>query len=385
MNMAGATHRTERTVLIIGSGIAGASTAWHLADRGWSVTIVDDQRDGGATLAGAGIATPFTLDDQGPDWAWLMFAASQYYLDLVPRLVRPTEASRAAGHAVVGEMIIARDDHEAGQLPAAARRIAAATQQWGDRSIGSTELLSGDDAAHRHPLLAPVAAALWLPLVAQVNGDLLRQRLLAGAQARGARHLAAPAELRRTEAGAVSALVDGEPTRPDEIVVAAGAWTDKLLAPVGLMAGVYPQRGQLVHARIEQAVELPVITGFGSNYLLTFDGGRSVFGPTREDSSGFDQWPTIEGVHLMIADALELAPGLRTARWIETRSGLRPASRDGHPTIGRLTENLSVVTGFGAQGLTVGGYAGRLVADGLDSGEFAVPETFRPQRWSNPV
>ncbi len=46
-------------VLIIGAGILGASTAYHLARKGIDVEIVDAQHEGKATLAGAGIVCPW--------------------------------------------------------------------------------------------------------------------------------------------------------------------------------------------------------------------------------------------------------------------------------------------------------------------------------------
>jgi glycine/D-amino acid oxidase-like deaminating enzyme len=46
-------------VLIIGAGILGASTAYHLARKGIDVEIIDAQHEGKATLAGAGIVCPW--------------------------------------------------------------------------------------------------------------------------------------------------------------------------------------------------------------------------------------------------------------------------------------------------------------------------------------
>ena len=46
-----------RTV-IVGAGVLGASTAFHLAKAGLDVTIIDAALDGRATAAGAGIIVP---------------------------------------------------------------------------------------------------------------------------------------------------------------------------------------------------------------------------------------------------------------------------------------------------------------------------------------
>lgn len=42
-------------IAVVGGGIAGASTAYHLAKAGKKVTIIDSKAKGQATAAGAGI------------------------------------------------------------------------------------------------------------------------------------------------------------------------------------------------------------------------------------------------------------------------------------------------------------------------------------------
>jgi D-amino-acid dehydrogenase len=114
----------------------------------------------------------------------------------------------------------------------------------------------------------------------------------------------------------------------------------------------------------------PVIVGFYSHYLLTFPPHRVVAGATRESASGFDVRMTAGGVHEALGEALRVAPGLATATLKEVRVGLRPASPDGLPLLGRLPgyENVLVATGHGASGLQLGPYSGALMA-GLALGE----------------
>ena len=35
------TQGLKRHAVVVGAGIVGASTAWHLAKKGWAVTLVD--------------------------------------------------------------------------------------------------------------------------------------------------------------------------------------------------------------------------------------------------------------------------------------------------------------------------------------------------------
>ena len=46
-------------IAVVGAGILGASTAYHLAAAGAEVVLVDDVSEGRATAAGAGIICPW--------------------------------------------------------------------------------------------------------------------------------------------------------------------------------------------------------------------------------------------------------------------------------------------------------------------------------------
>jgi D-amino-acid dehydrogenase len=135
--------------------------------------------------------------------------------------------------------------------------------------------------------------------------------------------------------------------------------------PPGVALGVTPQRGQIVHLRLEgvETADWPVILPPGSHYIVPFDGGRIVAGATRESAAGFDDRVTAAGQAEVLAEALHIAPGLGEATVIETRVGFRPAAP--RPLLGwvRGVEGLAVGNGLGAAGLTIGPLAGRLLAD----------------------
>ena len=59
-----------------------------------------------------------------------------------------------------------------------------------------------------------------------------------------------------------------------------------------------------------------------------------------------------------------VAPGLGSATMIETRVGFRPISPDGKPQLGSVRgwDGLLIGNGMGPSGLTIGPYAGKLLA-----------------------
>lgn len=233
--------------------------------------------------------------------------------------------------------------------------------------MGEVALLDDRQARELFPPLRAGTAALFIPGAARVDGRRLAAALTRAATRLGATTRTGEAKLAYRVSLVTGVTVDGELIEADAVVVAAGAWTAPLLAPLGITVRVVPQRGQIVHIGLDGAdtsrwpVVLPSATG---HYLLAFDGSRVVAGATRETGSGFDVRVTPGGLAEVLANALAVAPGLSTGTLLETRVGLRPAGPDIRPLLGPVTgvDNLTVASGLGASGLTMGPLAGAIAA-----------------------
>lgn len=362
-------------VVVVGSGIAGASAAYHLAWRGAEVVLVDADRAGAATAAGAGIVSPWDLRDERlyPFAA----AAASYYPRLVSELGDRTALDTS--YARVGALVAAADERE---LESVHRRVAARAHEH--PAAATVQLLDAAQTRELFPPLAPELASVHITGGARVDGRRLRASLLDAARAGGAAEHAGRAEL--DEAGV---RVDGEPVPADAVVVAAGAWSDDLVAPLGVRLGIAPQRGQITHLDLPgesspPTGHWPVLSPLTGHYMLAFPGSRVVIGATREDGSGFDHRITAAGQLEVLRHGLTVAPGLADATLAETRVGLRPVSRDDRPVIGPLPGHPHVVVtgGFGPKGLTLAPYAGSLVADLVLGGTPTIDlAPFRPERF----
>ncbi len=102
-------------------------------------------------------------------------------------------------------------------------------------------------------------------------------------------------------------------------------------------------------------------------HVYQVPGGRLVLGATFEADAGFDAGTTVTGVQQLTAGVARLAPGLAAARLVEVRVGLRPVSVDDTPILGALpgVDGAFVATGHGANGLLLGPYSARLVAQAV--------------------
>jgi D-amino-acid dehydrogenase len=346
-------------VIIVGAGILGASTAYHLARKGVSVTICERADAGRATSAGAGIVCPWISAVDDPDYYAISSAGARYYPQLVSYLHEDGEddlAYRRVGLLVVPEDPSLLDAAEQKLL----RRRADAPE------IGEVRRLTPDQAVEMFPPLAKIRPAVFVEGGARVDGRLISKALVRAAQKHGAvlregvqEILVSNGRTRgvRTEAGEIEA---------DTVVVAAGAWAPALLRPLGIRLHVEPQRGQIVHLRLgsTDTSRWPVLQPLNSYYLLAFDDSRIVVGATRETGSGFDYRVTAKGQAEVLNIGLSVAPGLANAEVLETRIGFRPMSPDVNPLLGAGgIEGLVIGNGLSHSGLTTGPYSGTLLAD----------------------
>lgn len=90
--------------------------------------------------------------------------------------------------------------------------------------------------------------------------------------------------------------------------------------------------------------------------------GQYLLGGTREDGvdgGGND----LAAVRTILGEAVAMLPGLATLRVLRAFSGVRLATRDGTPIVGRVADiaNLFVATGFEGDGICLGPAIGRAV------------------------
>jgi D-amino-acid dehydrogenase len=365
-------------VVVVGAGVLGASVTYHLARAGAEVVVVDQGHDGRATAAGAGIICPWVAETGDAAFTALYTGGARYYADLTAALGDPA----AFGYRRSGALCVSRD-------PAELDAIEHVAQSWTAKApeIGAIERLGRAEARSLFPPLAHDLAAVRIGGGARVDGRKLAAALLTAAAAHGARLISGQAALVATAGRATGVRIQGErlpDERPpderlpdemaqgemvpaDAVVATAGAWGAELLQPLGMALPVTPQRGQILHLRLpgQDTRDWPVILPPGSHYLLAFDDSRVVAGATRESGVGFDYRVTAGGQAELLREALGIAPGLGSATIIETRIGFRPAGPGLRPLLGWVSgvEGLAVGNGLGASGLTMGPYAGKLLAD----------------------
>lgn len=359
---------TRCDAIVIGGGVVGASTAFHLVRAGLKVLLVDRRDAGRATDAGAGILSTATNTADPDPIERFEALATQYYPILIEELRR--DGAGDTGYAMCGSLTVAVDDDEVAHFD----QVRTGLRRWRAAKDHDYAEIGPDEAKALFPPLAEVKGAIHCGRGARVDGRLLAAALLRAGERRGLeiRHAAVDELIR--EQGAVTGIrVAGERFACGYAVAAAGAWTRELCRRSDIDIPVEPQRGQIIHLRLPgvDARAWPIVLAFRGHYMVPWEDGRLVVGATRETGSGFQPHGTAAGVVAVLAEALRVAPGLAQAEIREIRVGLRPASPDGLPILGAVPgiERLLLATGHGSVGLQLGPYSGKVVAGLIVRGE----------------
>jgi D-amino-acid dehydrogenase len=347
-------------IVVVGAGILGASTAYHLARAGAQVTVVDAAHEGRATAAGAGIICPWVSGADDRAFYQLYCAGARYYGELIAELAELSETD--LGFRRVGALVVSDDAAELAAFNTMLGRRRADTPE-----MGATSLLTPSDARALFPPLRHDLGALHVAGGARVDGRRMAAGLLRAAQRLGAMLREGHAELMTSGDRVTGVRSSGDDIAADRVIIAAGAWAPALLKPLGVSLAIEPQRGQIVHLQLpgQDTRTWPVVLPPGSHYLLAFDDSRVVVGATREPDAGFDYRVTASGQAEVLDEALLVAPGLASATIIETRVGFRPVGLGVRPMLGHVDglNGLLIGNGLGAAGLTIGPFAGQLLAD----------------------
>jgi D-amino-acid dehydrogenase len=346
-------------VVVVGGGILGASVGFHLVSSGADVTIVDRVDDGRATSAGAGIICPWASRGADQDYYEVSRRGARYYPELVAVLSELGETDLS--YRRVGGLSVPGDPAELDAQERNIRQRAAAAPE-----AGAISRLSAKEARALFPPLRDDWEAVHIAGAARVDGRKMAAALTRAAVKRGAKLLNADASLQMAGSRVAGVTIAGETIGADAVVLCGGAWTRQHMLQFGVSIVVEPQRGQIMHLRLPgvETGAWPVVLPYTDHYLLSFDDSRVVIGATRETGSGFDYRLTAGGVAEVLREGLGVAPGLADATVIETRIGFRPLTADRKPLLGPIpgVDGLVIGTGLGSNGLTMGPYAGRALA-----------------------
>ena len=394
--------------LVMGSGIIGVSTAYFLAKNGFEVTVIDRQ-DGPALetsfgnagqispgystpWAAPGIPTkaikwlfqrhaPLAIKVDGSLWQWQWIAqmlkncnAESYDINK-ERMMRLSEYSRDVIRDLRRDIGIQYEGRSKGtlqlfrkqyQLDAVDKDVAVL-----ERCGVAYELLDREGCAKAEPALAKdqIVGGLRLPNDETGDCQIFTSELAKAAADLGVKfRFNVSIDALLTEGDQIKGVKCGdEILTADHYVVALGSYSTPMLKQIDLPIPVYPVKGYSLTVPITNADAAPVSTILDETYKVAvtrFDNRIRVGGMA--ELSGFDlslNPRRRETLELVVGSLYPNGGDLPAATFW---TGLRPMTPDGTPIIGGTRySNLSLNTGHGTLGWTMGCGSGKLLADML--------------------
>ncbi|WP_010278328.1 glycine oxidase ThiO [Paenibacillus senegalensis] len=365
-------------VIVLGGGVIGLAVAFELAGRGHEVTVLEANRCGGqASGAAAGMLAPYSENGEGPDDFFHLCRSS---LALYPRWQHEVKLASGCTFEYTESGSLYVGYHEADELAMAERM--AWQNEWG----AEVSILSGQELREREPRIHPEArSALYCPVESHLYAPDYVVALEEGCRQRGVRIIDELGML-RVESWQNELVVSagaGQRFEADRLVISTGAWSGQYAEAFGLNLPVYPIRGQIcAYEQPTRAVHHMVFSSQG--YVVAKDNGTLVSGAS-EDVAGFDTSVTEKGIERLIRWNKRLFPYLEDVQPFHRWAGLRPATQDGYPLIGKLKGARQVIwaTGHYRNGILLSPVTAKLVADLIDeSVEEDMLKAFAPERFT---
>ena len=355
--------------IVLGSGVVGASTAFHLAKLGGlRVCVVERGQicSGGTAKSCAIIRSHYSVASNTA----LTLTTLQMF-DAFADWLEDAEAD--SGFVKSGYLILAPEGDFADRMQA---NLVMQADQGAE-----TFVLTREEARGHHPWLAldDVALIGYEPNSGYADPYLTTASLLRAARAKG---VVVKADCPTERILMDQAIVRGVATAEGEIhaplvVSAIGPWTPELLEPLGVDAKLEVSRHIVLTFRAGEPYGrlLPVVKDLTTANKMYFrpssggvvlvgtgDHGDPVTGPDRMEENISDDFVLLQGgqiTHRMAGFAeTEL-----TASWV----GAYDITPDWNPVLGSVegVEGLTMAYGFSGHGFKLGPAVGKMLAQGI--------------------
>ena len=358
--------RTEADVCIVGGGLAGLTTAHHLASAGRKVVLVEARRIGwGASGRNGGFVSPgYALGHDGiagrvgPEAAKALFRMSIEGMEIVARNIRELGISAAspcpgilgAVRYDAGRDLLDRRDWLAREFNHEVTHLDRAALAEHLTSPRYHQALHDQNAFHFDPL----AYCLGLARAAEAAGATI--------------HEATPADRIDAAPGGWTVTTPQGRISAREVVVTTGGYTDRLVPalhraflPIATYVMISREAPELIASAIHTRSAIGDDRRAGDYYRLVDDGKRVLWGGkiTTRTTEPRDLGKLL---HRTMTDTYPQLAGLE----IDTVwTGLMSYARHLMPQIGRLPSGLWHCTAFGGHGMNTTAIGGRVIAEAI--------------------
>ncbi len=363
---------TAKTV-IIGGGIIGCSTAYHLGKLGWTDTVLLERKKltSGTTFHAAGLVGQLRSSAN-------ITQLLGYSVDLYKRL--EAETGLGTGWKMNGGLRLACNQERWTEV----KRQATTAHSFGLEM----HLLSPQETLELWPLMTidDLVGSAFLPTDGQANPSDITQALARGARMSGVQIFEdTPVIDLEIDKGKIRAVItDRGRIECEKVVVCAGQWTREFAGCFGVNVPlVSVQHQYMITEPFGVPANLPTLRDPDRLTYYKEEVGGLVMGGYEPNPIAWAQMGIPEGFHYSLLDSdfdhfepiMELSlgrvPALETAGIKQLINGPESFTPDGNFILGEAPElkNFFVGAGFNAFGIASGGGAGMALAEWVHKGE----------------
>ncbi|MEL7090782.1 MAG: FAD-dependent oxidoreductase [Pseudomonadota bacterium] len=380
------TFPTTARVVIIGGGVVGTSTLYHLAKAGWSdcVLLEKNELTAGSTWHAAGNCPNFSN-------SWAVMNMQRYGLEMYRTLA--DDVDYPMNYHVTGSLRLAHSKERMQEF----ERVASMGRYQGMEM----PILTPQEMTEYHPFMEThdLAGGLWDPLDGDIDPAQLTQALAKGARDLGARiERFCPATGIERDGDEWIVKTDKGDIRCDYVANCAGYYAQRVgemfkpfggrTVPMVVMSHQYFLTEEIAEVAAwtkEKGHKLPIIRDVDISYYLRQDKAGLNLGPyernckahwvTPEDPMpedfSFQLYPDdLERLEFYIEDAMARVPLLGTAGVGRNINGPIPYAPDGLPLIGPMPGVRNAFEGHCFTfGIAQGGGAGKVLSEWIMHGE----------------
>jgi sarcosine oxidase, subunit beta len=351
-------------VVVIGGGVMGASTAYHLALRGQkNIVLLERDEFFGQEATGrcaGGVRFQFSTE-----------VNVRLSLQSLPMLDRfKVEIGQDINFRKCGYLFVLTTPADEKTF----RHSLELQQNLGVR----TEWLSGDEVRYRLPLMhfEDALAGSYNAGDGLVDPNSVVMGYIGAAQRLGVQCLnQVEATGIQTSGGKIVSLKTNQGTISTPVIVdAAGPWAGLIGEMAGVSVPIQPYRRQIITTTPipEVPQNFPFVLDFAQSLYFHREGDGILTGMSNnKEKVGFDQ--NIDEVFEMVnmEAAIARMPCLEKAGMLTHWAGLYEVTPDAHPIYGKTPmEGFYIVAGFSGHGFMHGPISGKLMAECILDGKF---------------
>ncbi len=372
---------SEADVVVIGGGITGISTAYHLAKLGAKVVVLEKKYVGsGSTFRCAtGIRAQFTDEAN--------VKLMKYNIEKWKQL--GGELGYDVGFHQTGYLFLATTEDEVNTFKKTVRL---------HKSLGvGTRIIDMDEAKEIVPILNtdPFLVGQWNPEDGKANPFKSAFAFLMKAKEMGVEvHEYTPATGILVEGGEIKGVkTEKGIIKADAVLNAANAWAPLVNEMAGLdrdLVPIRPYKHQLVKTEpIKPSLVNPLVSppSWNDSYIIQdAEDGGVLGGAGIEHGPTYDMTPTYDFLIGVVRWMTRIAPPLKYVHVIRQWAGFYAKTPDSNPAIGKIekVEGLYIAAGFSGHGFMMAPGVGEAMADLIVKGRTKVPldwEWYDPQRF----